>query len=92
MQSNGHYYTALTVLASKGFVSDWIGFVHDCYILHASSLENQFSPFCSEFPLKKFNESDEDIPLELKHAIVPLMLVEKQKASSAHVIALAHSS
>lgn len=92
MPSNGNYNIALTVHAYKKIVSDWIGLANDCYILHAHSLHSQLSFFCSKSPFKNVNESDGDIQFEPKQAIVPSMIVEKQKASSTGIVALEHSS
>lgn len=92
MSSGDHYYTALTVHAFKKFVRVWIGLVNGCYILHAAFSESQFLPFCSGFSLEKVNQSDEDIQFQPKQTIVHSMLVVKQKASSARMIALPHSS
>lgn len=92
MPSDGHYYITLTVYAFKEPVCDWFGLVNGCYILDALFLDSQLLPFCSEFLLKMVNESHENIRLEAKQAIEPSMLVKKQKASRAGIIASAPSS
>lgn len=60
MPDNGHYYIALTVHAFSDYICEWIGRVHDCYILHSSSLDMPFQKFKNTNPFPVLFESDEE--------------------------------
>lgn len=60
MPDNGHYYIALTVHAFSDHICEWIGKVHDCFILHSSSLDTPFRKFENTTPFPVIFESDEE--------------------------------
>lgn len=45
----------------------WIGDIHDCYTLHAKSLDQEFVPFCENVSLQPLYESDEELEEQLQN-------------------------
>lgn len=56
-----HFYIALALHTFKKIISDRIWDIHDCYALHAKSLDQEFGPFCKNVLLQLLYESDEDL-------------------------------
>lgn len=61
MPHNRLYYNTLTVHAFRDHICEWIEGVHDCCILHSSSLDTRYQKFKNTnlFPLS-FESDEED--------------------------------
>lgn len=76
-------FIALTFHAFKKYVCNGIKLVNYFYILHASSLNGQFTCFRPNFSILKVNKSGEDVQEDFSQDGIPQMLAERCNASSA---------
>lgn len=60
---NGNLYTAFTMDAFVQYTCGWIGVAHNCYILHARSLDRVYKKFDLQKSMNVIDESSEDISI-----------------------------
>lgn len=60
MPSNGHVYVALNRRSFNEYICDWLGLVHDCYILRTCSIDESLSWFRHGLCNVIVNESDNE--------------------------------
>lgn len=60
MRLNGKIYIAFTCHVFGKYIFEWLGSVHDCYVLQSWSVISPFKKFDTSYILKVVNDSNED--------------------------------